>query len=444
MFKLHVLQSFTSQITLMKHIYLYLAFLLLPSFLTAQKIISIKVDGSINPASAAFITDAIEKASNEKAECLIIHLNTPGGLLTSTRVIISNMLESAVPVVVYVSPGGAHAGSAGVFITMAAHIAAMAPSTNIGAAHPVTMQGNMDSTMKDKVTNDAAAFIRSIAEKRKRNLQWAEEAVRNSVSITETEALEKKVIDLVAANDQDLLKQIDGRQVEVSTGTKRLRTANATVQRVEMSFVEKILNMISDPNVAYILMMLGFYGILFELYSPSAMVPGIVGVICLILAFYAMHTLPVNYAGVALIAFAIILFILELKIISHGLLGLGGVVSLVLGSIMLIRPNSALEFARISWSVIISTSVITALFFLFIIGLGLKAQRAKPVTGVEGMIGALGETLARLEPIGMVRVHGEMWKAESTSGIIEQGQKIRVTAIKDLKLYVEQVINTMT
>jgi membrane-bound serine protease (ClpP class) len=320
----------------------------------------------------------------------------------------------------------------------------MAPSTNIGAAHPVTMQGNMDSTMKDKVTNDAAAFIRAIAKKRKRNLEWAEEAVRNSVSITEAEALEKKVIDIVAANDQDLLKQIDSRQVEVSTGTKSLLTANATIQRVEMSFVEKILNMISDPNVAYILMMLGFYGILFELYSPGAMVPGVVGVICLILAFYAMHTLPVNYAGVALIAFAIILFILELKIISHGLLGLGGVVSLVLGSIMLIRPNSALEFARISWSVIITTSVVTALFFLFIIGMALKGQRAKPVTGVEGMIGALGETLARLEPTGMVRVHGELWKAESTSGSIQQGQKIRVTAIKNLKLYVEQVNNMIT
>jgi len=428
----------------MKQIYLYLAFLLLPSLLPAQKIISIKVDGSINPATAAFIKNAIEKASDEKAECLIIHLNTPGGLLTSTRVIVSNMLESPVPVVVYVSPGGAHAGSAGVFITMAAHIAAMAPSTNIGAAHPVTMQGNMDSTMKDKATNDAAAFIRAIAEKRKRNFEWAEQAVRNSVSITEAQALEQKVIDIVAGNDQDLLKQIDGRQVEVSSGTKKLRTANAAVERVEMNFIEKILNMISDPNVAYILMMLGFYGILFELYSPSAMVPGIVGVICLILAFYAMHTLPVNYAGVALIAFAIILFILELKIISHGLLGLGGVVALVLGSIMLIRPNSALEFARISWSVIISTSVITALFFLFIIGFALKAQRAKPVTGIEGMVGTLGETLARLEPIGMVRVHGEIWKAESTSGSIEQGQKIRVTAIKDLKLYVEQVNNTMT
>ncbi len=428
----------------MKRIFLYLAFLLLPSFLAAQKIISIKVDGSINPASAAFIKNAIEKASDEKAECLIIHLNTPGGLLTSTRVIVSNMLESPVPVVVYVSPGGAHAGSAGVFITMAAHIAAMAPSTNIGAAHPVTMQGNMDSTMKDKATNDAAAFIRAIAEKRKRNFEWAEQAVRNSVSITEAQALEQKVIDIVAGNDQDLLKQIDGRQVEVSSGTKNLRTANASVERVEMNFIEKILNMISDPNVAYILMMLGFYGILFELYSPSAMVPGIVGVICLILAFYAMHTLPVNYAGVALIAFAIILFILELKIISHGLLGLGGVISLMLGSIMLIKPNSALEFARISWSVIISTSVATALFFLFIIGFALKAQRAKPVTGVEGMIGALGETLARLEPVGMVRVHGEMWKAESTSGSIEQGQKIRVTGIKDLKLYVEQVNNMIT
>lgn len=422
--------------------FLYLLFILLPSFLSAQKVISIKVDGSINPASASYIHDAIERASNEKAECLIIHLNTPGGLLKSTRVIVSDILESRVPVVVYVSPGGAHAGSAGVFVTMAAHIAAMAPSTNIGAAHPVNMQGKLDSTMNDKATNDAAAFIRSIAEKRKRNLQWAEEAVRKSVSITEVEAVQQTVVDLVAVNEQDLLKQIDGRQVEVHNVTKNLRTANADVQRVEMNFLERLLNLISDPNIAYILMMLGFYGVLFELYSPSAMVPGIVGVICLILAFYSMHTLPVNYAGLALIIFAIILFILEIKIISHGLLGIGGVISLVLGSMMLIKTSSALEFARISWGVIISTAAVSALFFFVLIALAIKGQKAKPVSGIEGMVGETGETLARLEPTGMVRVHGELWKAESVSGSIEEGKQVRVKSIKDLKLYVEPLNNT--
>ncbi|MGZ5135659.1 MAG: NfeD family protein, partial [Flavitalea sp.] len=315
----------------MKCLYLIFSFLLLPYLLNAQHAISIRIDGSINPASAAFIKKAIDKAKNEKAECLIIHLNTPGGLLKSTRVIVTDILESSVPVVVYVSPPGAHAGSAGVFITMAAHIAAMAPSTNIGAAHPVNLQGGIDSNMNEKATNDAAAFIRAIAGKRNRNLEWAEEAVRKSVSITESEAVQQKVVDLIAQNEQDLLKQIDGRLVEFNTGNKSLQTANAKVESVEMSFIEKVLNTISDPNIAYILMMLGFYGILFELYSPGVIAPGVIGGICLILAFYSMHTLPVNYAGLSLIVFAIILFILEVKIISHGILGIGGVVALALG-----------------------------------------------------------------------------------------------------------------
>lgn len=247
----------------------------------------------------------------------------------------------------------------------------------------------------------------------------------------------------MAQNEQDLLRQIQGRVTAVNTGNKNLQTANAKVERIEMSFSEKLLDMISDPNLAYILMMLGFYGILFELYSPGAIVPGVIGVICLILAFYAMHTLPLNYAGLALIVFAIILFILEVKITSHGILGIGGVIALALGSIMLIRTDSALEFLRISWSVIISTTVITALFFFFLISLAVKAQKAKPVTGIEGIIGEEGEALARLEPAGMVRVHGELWSARSVSGNIEQGQRIRVTAIENLTLNVEQVSNRM-
>jgi membrane-bound serine protease (ClpP class) len=423
----------------MKCLSLYLIILLCPFTINAQKVISIKIDGSINPASAAFIKSAISKAADERAECLIIHLNTPGGLLKSTRVIVSDILESSIPVVVYVSPGGAHSGSAGVFITMAAHIAAMAPSTNIGAAHPVSLQGGMDSTMSDKTTNDAAAFIRAIAEKRKRNLQWAEEAVRKSVSITEVEAVQMKVIDVIANNEQDLLTQINGKIIELNSGNKTLQTLNAKVDSVEMSFVERFLDLISDPNIAYILLMLGFYGLLFELYSPGAIVPGVIGAICLILAFYAMHTLPLNYAGLALIILAIILFILEVKIISHGILGIGGVIALVLGSIMLIRTDSALEFIRISWSVIVATTIATALFFFFLIRLAVKAQQAKPITGIEGLIGEIGETLARLEPAGMIRVHGELWKAESISGSIDQGQKVKVTAIRNLTLYVERL-----
>jgi membrane-bound serine protease (ClpP class) len=403
----------------------------------AQKIIAIKIDGTINPASSGYIERGIELAEKENAACLLITLNTPGGLLKSTRVIVENMMKSSVPVVVYVSPPGAHAGSAGVFITLAANIAAMSPGTNIGAAHPVSMQSGGDSTMNEKSTNDAVAFVRTIAEKRNRNAQWAENAVRKSYSITATEALDLKVIDLIAAEIPDLLKQINGRTVEVTGGSKTLNTSASTVENVEMSFVEKMLNILSDPNLAYILLMIGFYGLLFELYSPGAIFPGIVGVIALILAFYSLHTLPINYAGLALIIFGIILFLLEIKIISGGLLAIGGTVALLLGSMMLIRKIPNMEFLRISWGVIIPTVVVTVLFFLFVIGAGLKAQRAKPITGVEGLAGETGLALESINPLGTVLVHGEIWNAEAVEEAIEKGQKIRVIAIDNLRLKVE-------
>jgi membrane-bound serine protease (ClpP class) len=424
----------------MKHILLYITLLLFGALnIKAQKVLSIKINGSINPASAEFIHKSIDKAVEQKAECLLIHLNTPGGLLASTRIIVSDILDSKVPVVVYVSPGGSHAGSAGVFVTMAANIAAMAPGTNIGAAHPVSSGGAMDTIMSEKVTNDAAAFIRTIAEKRNRNLEWAEESVRKSVAITEIEALRKKVIDLIAMDEQDLLNKIDGREIAVTGGKKILETKNARVERIEMEWVEKFLNMLSDPNIAYVLMMLGFYGLLFELYSPGAIFPGVIGGICLILAFYAMQTLPVNYAGVALIIFGIILFLLEIKITSHGMLAIGGVISLLIGSFMLFRTNSIMAFMRISWSVIITTTGITALFFLFVVAMALRAQRAKAVTGTEGLVGEVGETLGRLDPSGTIRVHGEVWNAESVSGSVEEGKKVRVTGIQNLKLFVEHI-----
>ncbi len=423
----------------MKKIFVYLFIIMMPVLLTAQTVLSVKIDGTINPASADFIHNSIKKAENEKAECLVIHLNTPGGLLKSTRMIVGDILESQVPVVVYVSPGGAQAGSAGVFITLAANIAAMASGTNIGAAHPVNMQGGTDSVMSRKTTNDAAAFIRTIAEKRKRNIQWAEEAVRESVSITEKEALNKKVIDLIAANERELLRMIDGKQTEVASGMKTFHTKNANIKILEMGTAEKILNIISDPNIAYLLMMLGFFGIMFELFNPGAILPGIVGVISLVLAFYSMQTLPINYAGLALIIFAIVLFLLEVKVMSHGMLAIGGIVSLLLGSMMLVRTSSTLELASISYSIIIASAAVTALFFLFVIGAGLKAQRAKPVTGIDGLIGETGETLDRLNLTGTVHVHGEVWNAESVSGMIDRGEKVQVTGIKDLKLFVQQL-----
>lgn len=365
--------------------------------------ISMKVDGTINPASADFIRDGIEKAVKENAQCLIIQLNTPGGLLKSTRDIVSSILTSEVPVVVYVSPGGAQSGSAGVFITLAAHIAAMAPGTNIGAAHPVSMQSQMDSIMSEKVTNDAAAFIRSIAEKRNRSMIWAENAVRRSYSYTETEALQDSAIDLIAKNEKDLLSEIDGKEVETESGFKILHTRNAEIEVFKMGFTDKILNLVSDPNIAYILFLLGLIGILFELYNPGAILPGIVGVISLILAFYSMHSLPINYAGLALIIFSIILFLLEIKIVSHGLLAIGGTLSLLMGSLMLIRASSSLELVSISRVVIISATVITALFFVFIIGAGLRAQRNKIAIGAEALTGQLGEALSILNPLGTIK-----------------------------------------
>ena len=400
-----------------------------------------KIDGSINPVSADFIRNGILKASNEKAECLIIHLNTPGGLLKSTRMIVSDMLESPVPVVVYVSPGGSHAGSAGVFITLAANIAAMAPGTNIGAAHPVS-QGQMDTTMNEKVTNDAAAFIRTIAEKRNRNMAWAERAVRRSYSYTETEALQDSVIDLIAKNEKELLSMIDGKIVELNSGAKALQTVSAAVEEFKMNTWEKLLDILSDPNIAYILLLLGMYGIMFELYNPGAILPGIVGVISLILAFYSMHTLPINYAGLALIAFAIILFLLEIKIASHGLLAIGGVISMLLGSMMLIKSGSSLEAIRISRSVIFSATAVSALFFLFIIGFGLKAQRNKVVTGIEGLLEDTGEALEILSPLGTIRVQGEIWNAESLTGTILKGEKVKIKKIQNMKLFVEPIINS--
>ena len=421
----------------MKCILLY-CILFLPFALSAQTVISIKIDGAISPVVAEYIHDGIEKANREKASCLLIYLNTPGGLLQSTRVIVSSLLESGVPVIVYVSPAGAHAGSAGVFITMAAHIAAMAPGTNIGAAHPVSLQQAADSIMNEKGTNDAAAFIRTIAQKRNRNIQWAEDAVRQSVSITEKEALEKKVIDLIAFNEQDLLNQAEGKQVELGATTVTLHTKNARVELYEMSFTEKLLNILSDPNISYIILLLGLYGIMFELYNPGAILPGIVGVIALILAFYSMHTLPINYAGVALIIFAIILFLLEIKIVSHGLLTIGAVISLLLGSMMLIKSNSSLEMVKISRAVIISSTAVTALFFLGVIGMGLRAQRRKVVTGIEGLIGATGESLDTLEPAGTVLLQGEVWNAESIAGTISKGEKVLVKEMRNLKLYVEK------
>jgi membrane-bound serine protease (ClpP class) len=426
-------------------LYLLCFVLMSGEFVFAQSpvILSLKLDGTINPATAQYVHRGIEQAVQQKAEAVLIHLNTPGGLLESTRRIVGDMLDAPVPIIVYVSPAGAHAGSAGVFVTLAAHLAVMAPGTNLGAAHPVSMGEQVDSVMNAKMTNDAAAFIRTIAEKRNRNFSWAEQAVRNSVAITETEALRDHVIDLIADGDADLLQKANGKHVILSGGdTVTLHTAHAMLQPVLMTTTEEMLSLISDPNVAYVLLLLGMFGILFELYNPGGVLPGIIGVICLIVAFYAMNALPVNYAGVGLIIFSVILFILEIKIASHGALALGGIVSLLLGSMMLIKPDSSFDVIRLSWSVILFSVLLTAVFFFVVIGIGLKAQQLKPVTGIQGMIGERGKALTALNPAGDVLVHGERWHAIAVGGSVAEGETVEVIRVENLTLFVKSVASS--
>ena len=412
-----------------------------PAFGQSENITVLTFDGTINPTTADYFQQGIKEAEKNNSECIIIKLNTPGGLLKSTRVIVTEFLESPIPVVVYVSPPGAQSASAGVFVTVAAHIAVMAPGTNIGAAHPVTLQGQMDSVMTEKATNDAAAFIRTIGEKRNRNIEWCEEAVRKSVSITETEAEKINVINFIASDMKDLLEKLNGMKVQTISGEKIIHIKNAEIINLELSFIQKILNILSDPNIAYILFMLGVYGLLFELYNPGAIFPGVIGGICIILAFYSFHTLPINYAGLALIIFAIILFILEIKIVSHGILSVGGVISLVLGSLMLIKDESALEAVSISIEVIVIIAILTLLFFLVAITLGIKAQRKKVTTGAEGIVGETGIAITDLEPEGEVKVHGEIWRAESMDGIIQSGTKVKIDSLSELKLKVRKQEN---
>ncbi|MCX5718079.1 MAG: nodulation protein NfeD [Nitrospirae bacterium] len=396
----------------------------------------ITVNGVINPASAEYIGKSIKKANEQKREAVVIELDTPGGLDTSMRDIVKNIIGSEVPVVVYVSPSGARAASAGVFITLAAHVAAMSPGTNIGSAHPVGVGEKMDKVMSEKVTNDAAAYIKSLAERTGRNSKWAEEAVRKSVSATEAEALKEKIIDIVSKDLSTLLSTIDGRKVRTVMGEKILKTANANVVREEMSLRHKILNFISDPNVAYMLMLLGFYGLFFELTNPGVIFPGVMGGICLILAFYAFQTLPVNYAGLLLIILAIILFLLEIKIISHGVLTIGGVIAMLLGSLMLFESPG--PFMKLSLFLILPAVIVTALFFTVVVGLAYRAYKRKPVTGSEGLVGMEGIANTDItKDSGVVSLHGEIWSAYSDE-TISKGEKIVVESISGLKVKVRK------
>jgi membrane-bound serine protease (ClpP class) len=396
----------------------------------------IRLEGIIAPSATHIITASLKQAQQERAVALVIELDTPGGLDVSMRAIIKDMMASEVPVVVYVSPSGARAASAGAFLTLAAHIAAMAPGTNIGAAHPVNMGGEMDKEMARKVTNDAAAYIRSIAEKRGRNVKWAEDAVRRSVSVTEKEALRLGVIDLVSERLEDLLARIDGRRVEVPSGPVTLRTKGAPLVRIEPSFRDRVLRVISDPTIAYILLLLGLAGLYFEFSTPGAILPGILGGICLILAFYAFQTLPINYAGLLLILLAVVLFIGEAMVVSHGLLTMGGIVSMVLGSIMLI--DSPAPYLRISVSAIVGATAATTAFFVLLMGAAVRAQRGTPQTGKEGLLGTVGVARTRLAPGGLVFVQGAIWSADA-SEVVEVGEQVEVVGIDGLRLKVRKV-----
>jgi membrane-bound serine protease (ClpP class) len=378
----------------------------------------------------------LDRAEGEDAALLVVELDTPGGLDSSMRRMVQEILASKVPVAVYVSPQGARAASAGVLVTLSADVAAMAPGTNIGAAHPVSVGGApMDNTMSRKVENDAAAYARSLAEGRGRNGDWAESAVRESASLSSSEAVEKKVVDLVAASLPELLARIDGKTVRKGDAVRTLRTKGAPVTRVPMGLRHRVLSALADPNVAYILMMIGVYGIFFELSSPGAVFPGVVGGISLILGFYALQTLSANYAGFLLILLALVLFILEIKIASYGALTMGGIVALVLGSMMLFR-SSGDPFLRVSWTVIAVMAAVSAVFFTAVVSLAVRSQMRKPATGSEGMAGETGEAVTDIGGKGKVRVLGELWDARAVRPI-RKGERVTVTGREGMTLIVE-------
>jgi membrane-bound serine protease (ClpP class) len=404
-----------------------------PVAAAAQGVATIQIDGVISPVTLRLVEMALTRAQADKAHALVIQLDTPGGLERSMRAICQRLLNAEIPVVVWVGPTGARAASAGVFITLAANVAAMAPATNIGAAHPVAVGGGVDKESMRKIENDAAAFVRSIAVERGRDADWAEKAVRESVSITEREALKLRVIDVIADSIPDLLTKIDGRTVKTSKGTVTLATKGAVAKPIAIGLRDRFLNVITDPNVAYVLMMLGTLGLIFELSNPGAVLPGVVGGISLILAFFAFQSLPINFAGMLLILFAIVLFIAEVKVVSHGVLAIGGVVAMALGSLMLYdEPEAGF---RVSWLVIIPTVAVTAGIFIFALTAGVRALSRRPQLGAEALVGATGTALGTLAGEGQIKLQGEIWRAV-TDRPIPDGTPVRVIGVDGLTLRV--------
>jgi membrane-bound serine protease (ClpP class) len=392
------------------------------------------INGTINPALSDYISKGIEKAESKKAACVIIRMDTPGGVLSTTKTIIKDMVNAKLPIVVYVAPSGSSAASAGALITVCSDIAAMAPGTNIGAAHPVSGGGQeIDATMSEKIMNDMTAYIRGIVMSKGRNAEWPEKAIRESVSITAKEALDLKVIDLMADSIPDLLQKLNGRKIEKENHEYVLNTQDATIERVIPGLRFKILDVIANPNIAYILMMVGGLGIMMELFNPGLVFPGVAGGICLLLSFFALQVLPVNYVGILLIILSIILFILEIKVQSFGLFSIGGIISLTLGSVMLF--DSSESAMRVSWSVIVPTVLAISAFFIFVLGLVIRAWMHKPRTGQQGLLGEVGVAVTDIDPTGKVLVHGEYWNARSEVRI-PKGENVRVTKVMNLEISV--------
>jgi membrane-bound serine protease (ClpP class) len=397
----------------------------------APRVLAVRLTGVVSPLMDDILGEAIERANGGGYRALIVELNTPGGLESSMRDMVSREFTAPVPVIVWVTPSGGHAASAGVFITMAADVAAMSPGTNIGAATPISLQGPMDSTLARKAANDAAAFARTVAEHRRRSVTWAEKAVREAVAASEREAVEQGIVDFVAATPAELLEKADGRWMRRAADSTLIRVAGATVVRMEPSLRHRLLAPLVDPNVAYLLLMLGFYGILFELQNPGAILPGVAGAIFLLLAFFALSALPVNAAGLALIVLGVGFLIAEIKVHSHGLLTVGGAVAMAIGGLMLFDDRAV----HVAWPLVLATTAVTVAFFAVLVTVAIRGRRGPRASGAEALLGRRAQVIERLGPRGRVRLDAEVWNAEAAAAI-EVGAEVVVTGVEGLTLRV--------
>ncbi len=421
-------------------VFFTILFLALSNFVNAQKVFVLNLDDAIYPATANYINNGLDRAAEENAMCVVIKINTPGGLLEPTREMVGKIMNSPIPVISFVTPSGAHAGSAGAFIALATNITAMSSGSNIGASHPVLLGSIPDSIMNSKMTEDASAFIRSIAEHRKKDTTLIMQMVTNSRSFSAEQALRDSIIDLQANNLNDLLNKLDGRKVQLSSGEIiTLLTSSAEVETIEMGQKHKFLTFLSNPNLMYVFLIMGLMGLFFEFSNPGGLVPGIIGMVSLLLAGYGMSVLPIDFTGLALILVGIILFVLEIKIQSYALLSIGGVICIFLGSMFLIDDTSSINVLHISWSVLITSVVVISAFFIFLVFFGIKAQFGKIKTGTETLIGLRGITMEELSPEGRVRVNGEFWNAIAEEGDIPAKSDIEVVAVNQFKLTVKAV-----